>query len=281
MRKETILAILAGILIGLIFAFGSWKVIREIKKNVPVTTSRPAPIQKHDQFITLNNLKDFDVITSNVVFSGLTNPNSNILVLTEEKDYLSKVEDSGTFEIQVELPAGLSQIKLIDFNDSDELSKTKINLVFSTEFKEKNGISYVGTITDISSETLQIKSLDGEIKQVSFEKDTKYINSLKKNIEVKSTDLAIGDYIVAMGVVNGNKVLRTKRILITSPIVENKYEAKFITIETLSKTKINDITLPKKWNGPNTKDLKVGQRIIITGLKNGDKFDIRSIFVIK
>lgn len=266
MRKETILAILAGITIGIIFAFGSWRVVKSIKKDTSLPSAQPTPFQKKNLILTLDKFKDFDVITAEkIVFSGLTNSNSNVLVITSEKDFLTKSKEDGTFETEVELPAGLSQVKLISFDNLGKIDEIKINLVFSTEFKEENGTAYVGTVTDISGETIQIKDTQGEIKQAS--------------LEVKATDLAIGDYVVAMGIVNGNKVLKTKRILITSPMEENKYEAKLITIENLSKTKINDIILPKKWNGPDVKNLEIGQNIILVGLQNEDKFDIRSIFI--
>ncbi|KKP48009.1 MAG: hypothetical protein UR39_C0002G0112 [Candidatus Woesebacteria bacterium GW2011_GWA1_33_30] len=270
MRKETILAIFAGISIGLIFAFGSWRLIKNIKRDVPILTSRPTPVLKTNLFVSLDKLTNFDVIIDEeYTLTGLTNPNSNVLVITEEKDFLSKAKEDGSFEITVTFPSGLSEVKI---------NNTKINLVFSSEFPEKGATSYVGTVTDITAETIQIKDPQGEIKQASTEKDTKYINILKKNVEVKSTDLAIGDYIVAMGFINGNKVLKTKRILITSPMEENKFEAKKIVIETISKTKINDIILPKKWIGPNVKDLEIGQEIIVTGKAENDIFSLRSIF---
>ena len=146
---------------------------------------------------------------------------------------------------------------------------------------EPGRTAYVGTITDIASGNLQIKGSNGNILQVSINGVTKLINTLKKNIEVKETDLAIGDYIVAMGIAGANKVMATDRILITSPLVENKVETKKITIEKITKTAINDIVLPKKWTGPNIKELEVGQEIYIAGSTNEGKFDIRSILVIQ
>ena len=291
MRKETILAILAGISIGVLFAFSAWRLVKIFKKNAPITSPQPTPKQKMDFSITLENLSDFDVIYKNEVsFSGLTDPNSDVLVITTEKDFLTKSADDGSFEIDVALPAALSEIKVIGFNSIGQSSETKVSLVYSTEFAKsveentdltKKPIAYVGTITDISSGTIQIKDGGGDIKQISLLEETKFINTLKKNIEVKSTDLAIGDYIVAMGFINGNKVLKTKRILITSPMEENKFESKLITIEKLTKTKINDITLPKKWVGPDVKDLEIGQEIMVIGQQNDEKFDLRSIFVIE
>ena len=291
MRKETILAIFAGVLIGIVFAFGAWRLIKIFKNNAPINSPQPTPKQKMDFSITLESLSDFDVIYKDEVsFSGLTDPNSDVLVITNEKDFSTKSGGDGSFEIGVVLPAALSEVKVIGFNNLGQSSETKVKLIYSTEFAKqveentdltKKPTAYVGTITDISSGTIQIKDENGDIKQISLLEDTKFINTLKKNIEVKSTDLAIGDYIIAMGFVNGNKVLKTQRLLITSPIEENKFEAKKITIEELSKTKINNISLPKKWIGPDIKSLEIGQNIILVGLSNEDKFDIRSILVVE
>jgi hypothetical protein len=216
---------------------------------------------------------------------GITAPNSNVIVSTLENDYYAKSLDDGAFEIETEFSLGISEVKITDLNSG---ANKKIIVVFSSEFgelleedPEAKTTSYVGTITDISAGTIQIKGGNGEILQASTKEDTTYVNMLKKNVEVKESDLAIGDYIANLGFINGNKVLHSKRILITSPFVENKVEVKEITIETLSKTKLNDITLPKTWNGPEVKNMEVGQKLIVTGTTKDEKFDLRSIIVIE
>lgn len=269
MRKEVIFAIIAGISIGLIVAVGTWKVARVVKKNTPAAQLKVTPSPKKNVGLTIDGPLDYDVVTKNPVIKGLTAPETDIIISTYEKDFYTKSSSQGEFQKEIELPAGLSEILI---------NNQKLILVHSTEVEE-NSTSYVGTITDISENTIQIKNISGEIKQISVNNETSFINSLKKNVNVKAIDLAIGDYIVAMGKINGNKVLKTQRILITSPLVENKIEVQKIKIEKLSKTKINDIDLPKKWVGPNTKDLEISQEIIITGTKTDSKFDLRSIFV--
>lgn len=276
MRKEVFFAIVAGTLIGLLIAFGVWKItqsvrkmpIIEIKKNIPPKVS-----------ISLNieNIDDFDVITENpFLIKGSNKPMSDIIISTIDEDFYVKVNKDGIFEKEIDLPAGISELKI---------NEQKIIIVYSSEFKkyvtteeEENSTSYVGTITDIATQTIQVKTTNGDIKQISTSGDTSYINTLKKNTEVKTTDLAIGDYIVAMGFINGNKVLNTKRILIVSPVVTNNFEFEKITIEKLTKTTINNITMPKKWKGPNIKELKEGQEVIIVGTKENDKFTLRTIF---
>lgn len=281
MRKEVVFAIFAGISIGLIVAFGAWRVTKAIKKNTQIIDIKKDTPPKNQVSLTISNLYDYDVVTdSKVKIVGLTKPLSNLIISTDEEDFFGTSTDDGSFEIEITLPAGISEVKI---NQPDDNMEVKIILVYSTEVETKSK-AYVGTITDISSGTIQIKTIKGDIGQMSTSDETIYINTLKKNAEVKSTDLAIGDYIVAMGSVNGNgvisnsKVLHSKRILITSPLTKNAIEVEKIKIEKLSKTKINEINLPKKWKGPNVSDLEVEQEIYIVGTKENDIFSLRTIF---
>lgn len=274
MRKEIIFAIIAGISIGLIVAFGAWRVTKAIQKAPIATEIKKTPPSNGQNKTAISNLYDFDIVTENPVkLLGISTPLSDIVVSTTEDDFYTKTAEDGSFGLEVDLPAGASSVKVND---------QKIILVYSTEFQKTEdsklkSTSYIGTITDISSGNLQIKSDAGDIKQMSVTDNTAYINTLKKNAIIKSTDVALGDYIVAMGHVNGNKVLNASRILITSPLIENKYEAKNIIIEKLTKKMINDIVLPKTWKGPNVSDLEIGQEIYIVGTNENGVFSLRSI----
>lgn len=318
MRKEVFFAIVAGISIGLLIAFGAWKVTQVIKKNRPSSVEKKNIPPQNRIDLSISNLVDYDIIVdSPFKLLGIARPNSDIIISTSEADFYKKSSEDGSFDIDVELPAGLSQIlvggkKLVAVYSSefkkylDEETPKEPEKTASDEAETKDSIeiirekikdevssytlrrtAYTGTITDISSGTIQIKSVQGEIKQMSLNDDTTYINTLKNNVEIKSTDLAIGDYIVAMGFVNGNKVLDTKRILIGNPVTENKYQPIFGTISSISKTKLKinkendevvDITLPKKWVGPNISELEEGQKIITVGEFKDETYTLRTIF---
>ncbi len=311
MRKEVIFAIVAGVAIGLIFAFGAWKTTQVIKSK---STNRPNQVKttaepKKNLTLTLDNLVDFEVFTkSPITLTGFSLPLADIIVSTTDADFYTKTDQDGAFLIEVELPAGLSEIiinnkkflivyssefeKYLNVEEeqqtsTDEAKTLREQIVDKLSDKNKKGTFYLGTITDISSGTIQIKGKNGEILQSSVTDDTTYINTLKKNAEVKITDLAIGDYIVEMGFKGNNKVLEAKRILVTSPLIESKLETRKFVIESLTKTKINpsgdeagDITLPKTWVGPNIKELEVGQEIITVGLKEGETYTLRTIFTV-
>ena len=131
----------------------------------------------------------------------------------------------------------------------------------------------MGSITDISQNSIQIKDGKGEIKLISFNSENIIVvNTIKKSVVVKSNDLAIGDYIISMGYVNEKSVLEAKRILITLPTEKTKRSIGLGTISILSKKEItikdkngNEITVkfPAKWEGPETKELEIGYKVVI------------------
>ncbi len=312
MRKEVFLAIVAGISIGLVIAFGAWKVSQLIKRpSISQNDKKNIPPQNQID-LSISNLYDYDIITeSPFKLSGISKPDTKIVASTIESDFLGTTDDNGSFELEVDLPAGLSEIVIngkkfyavysSEFKNylntdtepdesvaSDSADTVREKLKEKVSIKSLKTTSYVGTITDISSGTIQIKSVQGDIKQMSLTDDTSFINTLKKNIEVKATDLAIGDFIVAIGFVNGNKVLDSKRILISEPAIKNNYETIFGVISSISKTKLTinrdngdtiEITLPKKWVGPNVSELEEGQKIITVGEMKEDIYTLRTIFI--
>lgn len=145
----------------------------------------------------------------------------------------------------------------------------------------------LGSLEQVSESTLQIKEEDGKLQQVATMKDTKYarvVNSKKSDI--KFTDLAIGDFITALGFKNGNNVLESKRVVVydkkptlgreiivgdivetskTSIKVTNSKTNESWTIET-DKDTIFTKKLSSKVENVKFSDLEIGDKIITAGL---------------
>ena len=192
MRKEVGFAIVAGVSIGLIIAFGAWKVTQLLKKNRSsiVDVKKNVPSQNNIG-LSVSNLYAFDVITQNPFkLSGIAKPNSQIVISTTESDYLTKSIEDGSFETEIDLPAGLSELKIngqkipvvfslefekyleeVEAEENNEADKTATNEAKTLEEtvdvireKVKDEVSgkslkktaFVGTITDISSGNIQI-----------------------------------------------------------------------------------------------------------------------------
>ncbi len=174
----------------------------------------------------------------------------------EESDYLTQASEKGIFEAEVDLISGVNQIKVTAIDGKGGQSLTKVLVVYSSAFEPKtflpsepaeasgeNAIrdkvaqkvaealskpkAFIGTVTDIADSTIQIKSTESQIEQISLsEEEIDVVNATgKTNKTVKLTDIAIGDFIVAMGYVNTNSVLSAQRILITSPVEEPSLNA--------------------------------------------------------
>ncbi len=331
MRKEALYAILAGSVLGLVIAFGVWRanIAFSPGKESPKTVFSPSP--KPEFAITLVKPQSNAVITEDsVILSGISKPNSHIVILGEKRDYYTKSDTKGEFEIEIELLPAVNQIIITAFDDQGTETSLNLLLVYSSEFKKYLGdisssepisdgsvrsrveqkvketfaspSATLGTVTDISEGTIQIKSPVGEIEQLSISEDISVIKkSGKTSKEVKLLDVAIGDFIVAMGFKNGNGVINTKRILITDPlppvfrrsvfakVVKNdKKEVVTQLVRSQEEQKIvpsSEISAYLLTEGKYSKikfsEIKIDDLIIAAGEGPGGSLQTRTIFVVR
>lgn len=161
--------------------------------------------------------------------------------------------------------------------------------------------SHMGTVTDIAENTLQLKNLKGEIKQISSNEDVTVANIVSTSKSVNFSDIAIGDFVVAMGYVNANSVLDTSRILITTPVESPSRKSYLIKVDTYAKNSGSGNTIKdnKKitfTTNSNTKfqmmdgdeitqakatSLKASSRAIVTGVEESNTFTVRRVLVIQ
>ncbi|MBI3443238.1 hypothetical protein HY008_01060 [Candidatus Woesebacteria bacterium] len=279
MRKEVIFAVIAGSIMGLVIAFGVWRANQtlsskkeEVKSEATPQISLPSSTPKPEVGLAiLVPENEFLSTASPIKVKGITKTGSFVAISGEDKDYVIETSASGEFEVDVELIPGANEIKVFSFDKIGLKNEKSIVVVYSSEFAKEISSTdseraypdttssavrdkvrekieeklrfpraFLGSVTDISTSTIQIKSLGGEIKQVSFDKETTTFVKVdsKAPKEVKSKDLAIGDFIIAMGFRNGNSVLEARRILITEPFKFSERIAVFGKIIGTSKNSI-------------------------------------------
>lgn len=158
--------------------------------------------------------------------------------------------------------------------------------------------AYIGTVTDIAEQTIQInkfifggtKEDTGEIQQISVdEENTDFVKITKSSTAVKFSDLAIGDFIIAMGYKNGNSVLKGDRILITTAIEPTTRKPVFgepseITKKTMMLTASSGkewkIEFGSKWTGPELSEIEEGNKVVIVGTTEGNTLKARFLQII-
>lgn len=276
MRKEIAIALLSGAFLGLLIAFGVWRINKILSPPKVSQTRSPATQNstKTSNFsITLARPSENDVLTVSPTFvSGVTRPQTLVSISTSDNDYLLTSDENGGFNQEVDLVGGINLISLTAFDEKDSFADQKITVVYSSEFAKilneiskaltpeeevstpsmdatesirqkvrekvekakRNPKASLGTVTDITETTLQIKTDSGGIAQISFKKDeTSFVKLGNGTKEIKYTDVAIGDYIAALGFPatggsafggkNGNGILEAKRVLVTAPVPQPSF----------------------------------------------------------
>ena len=294
MRKEVIWAVVAGITFGLVIAFGVMRVNSTLKPKGESTQASPTPQATPGEFrITLDKPENEDVITSDsVTVSGLTKPESIVVISGEEADYITKSNSQGLFSDEVTLISGVNQIKITAFGEGNSQSTQKVLVVYSSAFEIKEGDrleqaankpkAYLGTVTDITGSTIQVRTMVSEIRQISTSEDIDVVKTFPTSKAVKLTDIAIGDFIVAMGYKNGNQVLSAQRILITPAVTEPAITVAIETGADVTPTKTTVVLLFK--DGQVTKSkasaIEDGAQVISVTKVVNDKPSIRTVFVL-
>jgi len=292
---------------GLIIAFGIWRINSSFKaNNTKAPNISPTPAITSQFGMTIAKPNNDDVINKNPsTISGITSPQSWVVASSDIKDYVVQTDANGNFEFEVELTGGINQIQITAFNENGASTTNTLRLIFSTEMTSdigknpapspspesateessirekvlkkveetlKSPKAYIGTVTDITGGTIQIKSDSGEIKQISTNSaEVKVIKTGSTNKEVKYSDIAIGDYIVAMGYKNGNSVLDGKRILITSPQPTSAKKALYGKILSVNKKEI----VLTEINSEKTTAVIIDNNTKITKSKDGKTLTIK------
>jgi hypothetical protein len=346
MRKEILVAIFFGSILGLIIAFGIWRVNSSFTPPQKNKDERAIPndqpqTPKANSGITLVKYQNNDVaLDSDISLSGVTMPSSVVAVINGDDDYFIKAGADGSFEQVVSLANGVNEINIYSFG-LDKINATqKVTIIYSPEFAKilklsqtppvtsdpksassssdaqaesirikveekinqtlKYPKAYIGTVSDIVNSTFQIKTASGEIFQTLTSNDTTYSKSKTPGIaavDIKKSDIAIGDFVIAMGYVGENSVLDCKRILVTQTQVSNKryavfgniseYTKKIFTVKDVLSGNSLSIDLANKYyvynleGGKTTKiklvDLSRGDKVLLFGVNKDKSFEASTL----
>ena len=324
MRKELIFAVSAGVLFGVVIAFGIFRANKAIKTNPSeLSTSKQngsGVIDEKDSksSITIAKPENGDVLGDNVTtISGISTPNARMLISTNLEDYLLTSNENGAFEQEIELAPSINQIDIVVIDANFAIVTEKLVVVYSTEYFKQIGVdekseseatdeaemisenvekkldlaknkpkAFIGAITDITEDTIQMKNEVDEIKQISIVESTEYVEVKDKTKTLTFEDVAIGDFVVAMGFQNGSGVLEAGRIIITNPpgkddkkIFFGKLTEVIKKAATFESEQVEEMafTFGRRWNGPEIDELIEGENYIVVATLDDDDYVIRTI----
>lgn len=333
MRKEVIVAVVAGSLLGLTIAFGVWRANVALSPKNDSQAPSPTPSQNQINGLTIAKPDDFEVITeSPTSITGITSFGYLVVVSAQEEDHFVTPSQDGAFDIEIELIAAANQVVIAAFDSKGNQVEKRLNLALSTEFakivssptptseEEREATDSVrekvqekvsaarsspkfilGSITDKQETTLEVKAQSGGIEQVSAsDENTTFIKMDPTRKEVKYADVAIGDFILAMGFTNGNGVLDARRIIIISPLTPTTRRAVMGTVTDLQKaqatiealvggekltiTNSKELTVLTETEGEleeiNFSELRINQKAVVVGETDGGAFVARTLRIL-
>ncbi len=310
MRKELLVAIFVGSLLGIAVAFGVWKTNVAFNKPKPDTQIEEKDQQQPEGTFDIAIAKPNNFFVSSlspISVSGVTKKGNWVVVSAAETDYFTQADESGGFKEEVKLTSGINDLFFYSFDQEGKSAEKNLTVVLSSAFpgaedndrieQTKNQpIAYIGTVTDITEDTIQIKNGQDEILQIATNKDTVFINATKTSKEIAFKDVAIGDFAIAMGLKNGNKVLEAKRLVITTApeetktkaiwakvtkIDKNTFTAGDLEIETDKNTRFSTFDAEGKFVKSSLAKIEAGQILLMVGTQKDSAFSARSIHLLQ
>ena len=144
MRKEIIVAVLVGIVLGGIFTYGIRRANLAYQpiENDSTPNIQPETIDNEQPgIITSDSLsilapEQNDVFTENTVsVTGITKPKSTVVISAEGEDFVLTSKDSGEFSQEIKLIGGLNNILVKSFSGEETLGSKTLNVVYTTKLE--------------------------------------------------------------------------------------------------------------------------------------------------
>lgn len=139
MRKEIIIAIVVGFVLGLIITFGIYTANRAIKNKNQAKSNQPSPLGFATPLPSpLTNLEITEpennsvVDKDKIIVSGKADPKTAIAILGEDFDDLVYSDNEGLFSTEVPLVGGANEIKIISMGISNEKQEKVLTIVYTT-----------------------------------------------------------------------------------------------------------------------------------------------------
>lgn len=137
MKKELILAILIGLIVGLVIVFGVYRTrtIFTPKNQSTRLEVSPTPEASAD---ALNNLlihspEDETIQESaDVTIAGTTNAGDFVVILVNETEHITSADGSGNFSISTQLESGSNIIQVSSINEDGLVTTEELTVIYTT-----------------------------------------------------------------------------------------------------------------------------------------------------
>jgi len=145
MRKEVIIAVFAGLTLGLLLAFGIYRVNSSdtFQKNLDApsqnqNTTGSDQNTTQTSKLSLANIEDGTIFTSSPInIEGLSTAGNLIIISTASEDFVLETQTDGSFSQDIKPTIGVNIITVLSYNKVSQTSETVSNtIVYYPEFEK-------------------------------------------------------------------------------------------------------------------------------------------------
>lgn len=139
MKKEVLIAVLSGLIIGLIITVGIYTANRSLeqqkaKKISQTQTPQPTPqADQNQKLLTITSHENFDLIDqSEITLSGIAWPDAVVALMTEKDNQITTADSDGIFSFKSNLIKGYNEISLVAADETGTTQTQNLVLTYST-----------------------------------------------------------------------------------------------------------------------------------------------------
>lgn len=143
MKKEILIAIAIGFILGLVITFGIWTANKSLQQNTKtqktdVSETQPIvtetlPTEEEQIPLTISFPEDNSLVDQEKIeVTGKTAAQATIVILYEEGEEVFQADEEGEFSQEITLVGGANEIKITAFDAEGNEANQILNLVYST-----------------------------------------------------------------------------------------------------------------------------------------------------
>jgi hypothetical protein len=136
MKKEVVIAVVLGVVVGLIITFGIYTANAALQRRARQLTATPSPTpltnEQKSSIILFspedNTLTDKDALS----VSGTTTANSLVVIFVNEQEHVTTADEKGNFSEEVELVGGSNILTIVATDPNGKQEQVQRTVVYST-----------------------------------------------------------------------------------------------------------------------------------------------------
>lgn len=248
MQKDLTLAIVSGLMLGLLVAFGIWNSQKVIVPNNTLNNNQAVLSTEEETFqsnttsgeLSIETPNSHAVLTSsNLSIQGKT-PDSSYIVITNNDDLYVTESSSSQFTESIALSPGVNTIFVSSVKEDGSTNNVMFPVFYSGDYAKQvvpgvESLGNFGAVTDKLESSFQIKDSTGQLLIVGVSDKTTYARTTGTNRGATYDDIGIGDTIVVIYQKTETKQdeIKAERILLIPSPDETIRATQFGTLQNI------------------------------------------------